>query len=97
MFDAIISDLAPDVSGVWEVDQVRQIDLARHALKIARSLLKPGGNMLVKAFQGADLREFQLEIKSSFQNLRTVKPQASRPESAEIYLLGQGFLGQVTQ
>lgn len=97
LFDVIISDLAPDVSGVWEVDQVRQIDLARHALKIARSLLKPGGNMLVKAFQGADLREFQLEMKSSFKKLRTVKPQASRPESAEIYLLGQGFLGRVTQ
>ena len=53
--------------------------------------------MLVKAFQGADLREFQLEMKSSFKKLRTVKPQASRPESAEIYLLGQGFLGRVTQ
>jgi 23S rRNA (uridine2552-2'-O)-methyltransferase len=66
-------------------------------LKIARSLLKPGGNMLVKAFQGADLREFELEMKSSFQNLRAVKPQASRPESAEIYLLGQGFLARITQ
>lgn len=96
-FDVIISDLAPDVSGVWEVDQARQIDLARHALRIARSLLKPGGNMLVKVFQGADLKEFRLEMKSSFQSLRTVKPQASRPESAEIYLLGQGFLGRVTQ
>jgi 23S rRNA (uridine2552-2'-O)-methyltransferase len=97
MFDVVISDLAPDLSGVWEVDHARQIELARCALRIARVLLRPSGNMLVKVFQGSDLKEFQLEMKSSFQILRIVKPPASRPESAELYFLGLGFIGQAAQ
>ncbi len=92
-FDVFISDLSPDLSGVWELDQARQIALAQSALMIARSLLKPSGNMLVKVFQGSDVRGFQLEMKSSFRILRIVKPPASRPESAEVYFLGMGFLG----
>jgi 23S rRNA (uridine2552-2'-O)-methyltransferase len=97
MFDVVLSDLSPNLSGVWEVDHARQIELARCTLRIARSILKPGGDMLVKVFQGPELREFQLEMKSSFDLFRIVKPAASRPESAELYLLGLGFLRQVTQ
>jgi len=93
LFDVIISDLSPDVSGVWEVDQARQIELARCALRIARSLLMTSGNMLVKVFQGSDLKEFKDEMKASFKILRIVKPQASRPESAELYFLGLDYLG----
>ncbi len=97
MFEVVVSDLSPDVSGVWDIDQARQIELARCALRIARSVLKPSGSMLVKVFQGSDLKEFQLDMKSSFHVLRIVKPPASRPDSAEVYFLGLGFLGQVTQ
>jgi 23S rRNA (uridine2552-2'-O)-methyltransferase len=97
MFDVVVSDLSPEVSGVWDIDQARQIELARCALKIARSVLKPSGSLLVKVFQGSELKEFQLDMKSSFHVLRIVKPPASRPESAELYFLGLGFLGQVTQ
>jgi 23S rRNA (uridine2552-2'-O)-methyltransferase len=93
IFDVIVSDLAPDVSGVWEVDQARQIELARCALRLAGSLLVKSGNMLVKVFQGSDLREFRDEMKSSFRIFRIVKPQASRPESAELYFLGLDYLG----
>jgi 23S rRNA (uridine2552-2'-O)-methyltransferase len=92
-FDTVISDLSPNVSGVWNLDHARQMELARSALKIARSLLKSSGNMLVKVFQGSELREFQLDMRSSFRALRIVKPPASRPESAELYLLGLGFVG----
>jgi 23S rRNA (uridine2552-2'-O)-methyltransferase len=92
-FDTVISDLSPNVSGVWNLDHARQMELARSALKIARSLLKSSGNMLVKVFQGSELREFQLDMRSSFRALRIVKPPASRPESAELYLLGLGFIG----
>ena len=92
-FDTVISDLSPNVSGVWNLDHARQMELARSALKIARSLLKSSGNMLVKVFQGSELREFQLDMRSSFRTLRIVKPPASRPESAELYLLGLGFVG----
>jgi 23S rRNA (uridine2552-2'-O)-methyltransferase len=97
IFDVVISDLAPDLSGVWEVDHARQIELARCALRVARILLRPSGNMLVKVFQGSDLKEFQLEMKSSFNVLRIVKPPASRPESAELYFLGLSYLGTVMQ
>jgi 23S rRNA (uridine2552-2'-O)-methyltransferase len=91
-FDVVISDLSPNVSGVWEVDHARQIELARSAIRIAQVVLRPSGNMLVKVFQGSELKEFQLEMKSHFRVLRIVKPLASRPESAELYLLGLGFL-----
>lgn len=92
-FDAVVADLSPNLSGVWEVDQARQMELARCALRIARSALKPSGNMLVKVFQGSELKDFQLEMRSFFHVLRIVKPPASRPESAELYFLGLGFLG----
>jgi 23S rRNA (uridine2552-2'-O)-methyltransferase len=95
-FDVVLSDLAPNVSGVWEVDNARQIELARCALKVARAVLRPSGNMLVKVFQGIDLPEFQAEMKSAFKVLRIVKPPASRSESAELYLLGLGFLGDAS-
>ncbi len=91
-FDVVMSDLAPNVSGVWEVDHARQIDLARGALKVARSVLKQKGNMLVKVFQGSEFKDFQLEMKPMFGALRIVKPPASRPESAELYLVGLGFI-----
>jgi len=92
-FDVVLSDLSPNVSGVWEVDQARQIELARRALAIAKQVLRTSGNMLVKVFQGSDLKEFEEEFASSFRNYRIVKPQASRSESAELYLLGLSFHG----
>jgi 23S rRNA (uridine2552-2'-O)-methyltransferase len=93
VFDVVLSDLAPNVSGIWEVDNARQIELAGRALIIAKAVLRPSGNMLVKVFQGSDLADFQSEMKSAFRILRIVKPPASRSESAELYLLGLGFLG----
>lgn len=92
-FDVIVADLSPNVTGVWEVDHARQTELARCALRIARTMLKPTGNMLVKVFQGSELKDFQNDMKSSFRVLRIVKPSASRPKSAELYFLGLGFLG----
>jgi len=91
-FDVILSDLSPNVSGVWDLDHVRQLELARISLRIARAMLKPEGNMLVKVFQGSELKEFELEMRSSFRTMRIVKPPASRSESAELYFLGLGFI-----
>lgn len=91
-FVVVISDLSPDVSGVWELDHARQIDLARCALRVARQVLPPSGNLLVKVFQGNELKDFRNEMKSSFRVLRIVKPLASRSESAELYFLGLGYL-----
>ena len=92
-FDVVLSDLAPNVSGVWDVDHARQIELARCAVRLGRQLLRPSGTMLVKVFQGSETREFEREMRGLFREFRIVKPPASRPESAELYFLGLGFLG----
>jgi len=91
-FDVVLSDLAPNVSGVWEVDNARQIELARCALRVGCQLLMPSGSMLVKVFQGTETKSFQTEMRNLFREFRIIKPPASRPESAELYFLGLGFL-----
>jgi 23S rRNA (uridine2552-2'-O)-methyltransferase len=93
-FDVVLSDLAPNVSGAWEVDHARQIELARCAVRVGSMLLHASGSMLVKVFQGSEIREFKDEMRSLFREFRIVKPQASRPESAELYFLGLGFTGK---
>jgi len=92
-FDVLLSDLSPNVSGVWEVDHARQIELARKAVKLGMALLRRSGNMLVKIFQGTETKDFEKEMRALFREFRIVKPPASRPESAELYFLGLGFLG----
>jgi 23S rRNA (uridine2552-2'-O)-methyltransferase len=86
--DAVISDVSPNVSGVWELDHARQIDLAQKSLQIAVSVLKHGGNFFVKVFQGDMLNNFVFEMGQTFTFVRLIKPKASRKESAELYVLG---------
>jgi len=89
--DVVISDISPNVSGIWELDHARQIDLANHALKIARSVLKTKGNFFVKVFQGGTTKKFVDETKRNFSFVKLVKPKASRSKSAELYVLGMNF------
>jgi len=96
-FDVVLSDLAPNVSGVWEVDHARQIELARCAVRVGGKLLRASGSMLVKVFQGSEVEEFRGEMRSLFREFRIVKPQASRSESAELYFLGLGFVGESSE
>jgi len=93
-FDVVLSDLAPNVSGVWDIDHARQIELARCAVRVGGALVRVGGNMLVKVFQGSEVREFRDHMRSQFDEFRIVKPPASRAESAELYFLGLGFVGE---
>jgi len=86
--DVVISDASPNLSGVWELDHARQIDLARQSLQIALAVLKLGGNFFVKTFQGDMLEDFVAEVRKYFGHVEIVKPQASRAKSAEIYILG---------
>ena len=86
--DVVISDVAPNLTGVWDLDHTRQIDLARRSLQIALALLKPGGNFFVKTFQGDLIRDFVEEVKHHFARVEIIKPPASRARSAEIYILG---------
>ena len=84
----VTSDVSQSLSGVWELDHARQIDLARRSLQIALAVLKIGGNFFVKTFQGETTEDFIIEVKRHFSRVEIVKPKASRARSAEIYILG---------
>jgi len=86
--DVVISDAAPNISGIWEVDHARQIDLAQQALKIALETLKPRGNFFVKVFQGDMLNDFIAKVKKHFETVKIIKPEASRARSSEMFVLG---------
>jgi 23S rRNA (uridine2552-2'-O)-methyltransferase len=86
--DAVISDASPNISGIWEVDHARQLDLAEQSLKIALETLKPSGSFFVKVFQGDLLNDFITKVKRHFEVVRVIKPKASRARSSEIFILG---------
>ena len=86
--DVVISDVSPNISGIWEVDHARQIDLAQQALKIALEALHPRGNFFVKVFEGDMLHEFVEKMRKRFEVVRVIKPKASRAKSSELFILG---------
>jgi len=86
--DVVVSDVSPNVSGVWELDHARQIDLAEKSLEIALDVLKVDGNFFVKVFQGDMLKDFVNEIKRHFRFVKLIKPKATRTRSAELFVLG---------
>jgi len=89
--DVVISDVSPKISGIWEVDHARQIDLALNSMKIACEVLKPKGNFFVKIFEGDLTRDFIAKLKENFSAVKLVKPKASRAKSSEIYILALGL------
>ena len=89
--DVVLSDCSPSVSGEWSLDHARQIFLAETSLKIAKKILKLGGNFVVKVFQGDLLGEYIIKIKRRFSFVKRLKPKASRKKSAEIYIIAKGF------
>lgn len=91
--DLVLSDMAPNISGNKSIDQPRSMYLAELALDFAKESLKPGGDFLIKLFQGADVDQFGKAVKACFDVVKWRKPAASRPRSREVYLLGRGFKG----
>lgn len=89
--DLVISDMAPNISGMGSVDMPRAYHLCELALDLARQVLKPGGALLVKLFQGEGFEAYNKELKSSFSKVVMRKPKASRARSREIYALATGF------
>jgi 23S rRNA (uridine2552-2'-O)-methyltransferase len=85
--DVVLSDMSPNISGVWEVDHARQIDLATKALETALQILRPRGNFFVKVFEGDLLQGFVKTVQQHFEEVKFIKPQASRAKSSEMYLL----------
>ncbi len=89
--DVVISDVSPNVSGVWEVDHARQIDLAQVSLNLALKLLRASGGFFVKVFQGDMFSDYVGEVKQHFARVEIVKAEASRAKSAEVFVLGMGL------
>jgi 23S rRNA (uridine2552-2'-O)-methyltransferase len=87
--DLVLSDLAPNLSGVESADQARSVYLGELALDFAEEWLKPGGDLVVKAFQGAGFPEFQRSMQDRFEKVYARKPKASRDRSPEVYLVGK--------
>jgi 23S rRNA (uridine2552-2'-O)-methyltransferase len=93
--DSVIADLSPKVSGIWEMDQFRQIDLCHKVVDLLPSILVRSGSNVMKAFQGEELDSLIKRLKKSFTRVEVSKPSASRSESSEVYLVSMDFIGQV--
>jgi 23S rRNA (uridine2552-2'-O)-methyltransferase len=89
--DLVMSDMAPNTSGIKAVDQPRGIYLAELALDLARQCLRPGGDLLLKAFQGEGFDALLRALRRSFATVSSRKPKASRPRSPEVYLLARNY------
>jgi 23S rRNA (uridine2552-2'-O)-methyltransferase len=89
--DLVLSDMAPNLSGISATDQARALELAELALNFALKHLKPQGNFLVKAFQGAGCDEFVKRVRAQFRAVTVRKPEASRSRSREVYVVAKGL------
>jgi 23S rRNA (uridine2552-2'-O)-methyltransferase len=91
--DVVLSDLAPSVSGIWEIDQARQADMTLHVLRLCAALLKPGGSAFLKLFEGEGAQHVRDQFRRNFATVHTLKPQASRSVSAELYYYCEDWKG----
>jgi 23S rRNA (uridine2552-2'-O)-methyltransferase len=91
--DVVLSDVAPNLSGIPNVDQARLLELAAAAIEVCRKVLKRDGVFLLKAFHGEAFGEVRERLNKTFLNVKVVKPPASRGESAETYVVARGLRG----
>ncbi len=89
--DLVLSDMAPNISGIKGVDQPKSMYLVELALDMARQILKPGGSFICKVFQGEGFDQFVVDARSSFKKVRVMKPKASRAGSREVYLVARNY------
>ncbi|MDG6964245.1 MAG: RlmE family RNA methyltransferase [Nitrososphaerota archaeon] len=88
--DVVLSDIAPTVTGVWELDQTRQVDLTLKVLDICGAVLKEGGSAFFKLFEGERSQDVRDRFRATFASVRVIKPAASRNASSELYYHCQG-------
>ena len=93
--DVVLSDLAPSVSGVWDLDQGRQVDLTLRVLELSELVLRRGGSGFFKLFEGERSQEVREEFRKCFEIVRAIKPAASRSVSSELYYYCKGWKGKV--
>jgi len=89
--DLVLSDLGPNISGIESADQARSVYLGELALEFSSAWLQPGGDLVVKAFQGEGFAELQGAFRARFDKVHVRKPKASRDRSREVFLVGKGF------
>jgi 23S rRNA (uridine2552-2'-O)-methyltransferase len=89
--DLVLSDMAPNITGNWSVDHPRSMELAERVLTVARRVLRPGGSLLVKVFQGEGFKALRRAVEAHFGTVRIRKPPASRSESREMYLVAGNY------
>lgn len=94
--DVFLSDLAPSVSGVWELDQGSQVDLTLRVLDLGSTVLKEGGKAFIKLFEGERSQEVRQAMRKAFSTVKASKPAASRSSSSELYYFCDGWLGNET-
>ena len=91
--DVVLSDLSPNVSGIWGIDHARQISLTKSAFSVAQKILKENGNAIFKVFEGDLLNEVKDDLNSNFHKVLLTKPGASRQQSSELYIVCLKFRG----
>jgi 23S rRNA (uridine2552-2'-O)-methyltransferase len=89
--DTVVSDMSPDISGVYSIDQARSVFLATTAFEVAKKFLRRGGSFVCKVFEGEDFKEFHDMLKGYFQMVKNYSPPSSRKTSSEIYVVCKGF------
>mgnify|MGYP000386250450 FL=1 len=90
--DVVMSDMAPNVTGEYNVDHARSVHLARQAFEVALDLLDADGDFVAKVFDGQDVDDFEADVEQEFEYARRVRPDATRDSSSEVYLVGKGRL-----
>jgi len=92
--DVVLSDMSPNISGSYSMDHARSVDLCEHALEFAEKVLKPGGALVLKIFEGDMMADFMKMVKTHFKEVKLYGPEASRASSSEIYIVARDFIGK---
>lgn len=90
-YDVILSDMAPNTTGIMIRDQTLSAELCQKVVDLCDLFLRPGGHMVLKLFQGPDAKQIENEVKRRFEKMQLLKPQSTRKESKEIFVIGIGF------
>lgn len=90
--DVVLSDMAPEMTGEYSLDQARSLHLADTAREIAETLLAPGGHLVVKVFEGDGVDDLRTRMEDTFEHVSTTSPDASRDSSSEVYLIGKRYI-----
>ena len=90
-FDLVLSDIAPNITGVTDIDQANFVSVTENVLKISNKLLEIGGNLIIKLFNGPRVGEISNLLEISFKKIEVFKPKSSKKNSSEIYIVCKGF------